>query len=246
MRKVVTQFLRLYTVEVRHLRSPNVPMPPPRLWVIAARDAPIAAVFRRGPSKLWQIFKWNLAEPSIESGGFFRGGMKPEICDLSPNGTLLGYFGAKDGFDTWGSFIAVSKLPWLTALVAWQTMGRYTPGCRFVANDHLMIIESDPPFHGHWPGRLSPLGGPYVYRNMATNLIAYLRPRGVEVADGSDLHSHRLQWAGIVESDRVCTAHVDGTLGLWESSHGHVNRVWTADLTPPIIEQPSPGWAKSW
>lgn len=228
------------------MQSPNVPVPPPRLWVIVARSAPIAVVFRRGPSKSWRIYKWDLATPDLELGGFFRGSMYPERSDLSPNGLLLGYFAAKDGSDSWNSFIAVSILPWLTALAAWETVGRWTSGCRFADNHHLLMHENPVPFHGKWFGKVSPPGARAPYRNMAFALIRYLRSRGVELPEDSPLRQPQLTWADLISPDRICAAHADGTLGIWDVSSGSPSRIWTADLNPLPPEQRSPDWAKSW
>lgn len=46
-------------------------------------------------------------------------------------------------------------MPWLTALVAWQTFGTYTIGCRFARDGNITIsgAMSDQPFHGRYPNK---------------------------------------------------------------------------------------------
>jgi hypothetical protein len=60
----------------------------------------------------------------------------PQRCDLSADGRYLCYVALK-GNSTWelgGTYIAVSRLPWLTALAAWRTAGTWTRGAHFVAD----------------------------------------------------------------------------------------------------------------
>lgn len=99
----------------------SAPIVPCRLFVIAAREAPICLIFRRGPSKWTQIIKWNTDSDTFEEGAWFHGRIYPERCDVSPDGTKLIYFAMGCGYrssdDTFPStWTAISKAPWLTAL----------------------------------------------------------------------------------------------------------------------------------
>lgn len=91
--------------------------PPPRLYCVFARDAPIAAIFRRGPSRHVQLIKWRTDEDTFEPGQWLKGRIYDRRADLSPDGQLLVYFAADHkylkGPATW---TAVSKIPYLTAL----------------------------------------------------------------------------------------------------------------------------------
>ena len=50
------------------------PQPVPcRLPVILARAAPIAVIFRRGPSKLVELIKWHTDTDTFERGQWFKG-----------------------------------------------------------------------------------------------------------------------------------------------------------------------------
>lgn len=112
------------------------PRPPPRLYAIVAQAAPIAAVFRRGPATWWNVSRWDLVSGDLESGAWFKGSLYPRRCDLSPDGTLLFTFAARaltPGFlgGRYAVYGAVSKLPWLRALAAWNLGTTYHHGFHF-------------------------------------------------------------------------------------------------------------------
>ena len=133
-----------------------MPATPPRLYVIPATRAPLALVFRHGPAKWWMLAQWDLARDTLTPGAWFRGTLYPRRCDLSPDGRLLYYFALKGSTGGWmGSkgvvaFSAVSKAPWLRALVAWRELGTYTRGYHFVegAGPAARPWEIGPPQHG--------------------------------------------------------------------------------------------------
>jgi hypothetical protein len=93
----------------------------------------VAAVFRRGPSAWCQVGRWDLAAQRYEPGGWLRGRIFPRRSDLSPDGRWLCYFAHKPnaGWEHGETYIAVSKLPWLTALHAFGTCGTWTRGYHF-------------------------------------------------------------------------------------------------------------------
>src|SRR5262245_43322659 len=106
---------------------------PPRIYCIPATDTPIVAVFRRGPTSWSHVGRWDLQKRSYEPGAWFSGRLFPRRSDLSPDGRFLCYFAHKPGAD-WEhgeAYVAVSKLPWLTALHAFQTCGTWTRGYYF-------------------------------------------------------------------------------------------------------------------
>ncbi len=124
------------------------------LYVIPARDADTALVFRRGPSAWWHLLEWRLDPPRLLPGAWFRGSLYPTRCDLSPDGRYLGYFALKPTARDWpAAWFAVSKVPFLHALAAWRTAGTWTWGCRFAAERSLAIhaCMEDKPFHGAYP-----------------------------------------------------------------------------------------------
>lgn len=110
-------------------------MTAPRLFGVPARDAPVVAVVRRGPSDWCRLGRWDVGdEPSWTPGAWLRATVYPQRCALSPDGRWLSYF-ALGGPARWaagGTYVAVSRLPWATALAAWGTDGTWTRGAEFV------------------------------------------------------------------------------------------------------------------
>lgn len=105
----------------------------PRVYCILATDAPVVAVFRRGPTHWSHVGRWDLAQRRYEPGAWLHGRIFPRRSDLSPDGRLLCYFAHKSGA-TWEhgeAYVAISMLPWLTALQAFGTCGTWTRGYYF-------------------------------------------------------------------------------------------------------------------
>lgn len=89
-----------------------------RIYAIQAREARLAVVFRRGPSKQVLLLLWNTETDTFIEGQWFKGRIYERRCDLSPNGKHLIYFASsqKPPYVTW---TAVSKPPYLTAIALW-------------------------------------------------------------------------------------------------------------------------------
>lgn len=89
-----------------------------RLYGIVAREAPVAVVFRRGPSRQVELLRWDLQSDSVTAGQWLKGRIYERRSDLSPSGDLLIYFAAKyeTPIRTW---TAISRPPFLTALGFW-------------------------------------------------------------------------------------------------------------------------------
>ena len=89
-----------------------------RLYCILARAAPLAVVFRRGPSKRVLLLRWHTDTDKFEEGQWFKGRIYERRCDLSPSGERLIYFAAtyKQPYFSW---TAISKPPFLTAVALW-------------------------------------------------------------------------------------------------------------------------------
>jgi hypothetical protein len=106
-----------------------------RVFGIGATGADVVAVLRRGPSGWCHVGRWDIAARRYEPGSWLHGTLYPQRCDLSADGRYLCYFALK-GDSTWelgATYIAISRLPWLTALAAWRTSGTWTRGAHFVA-----------------------------------------------------------------------------------------------------------------
>jgi len=110
---------------------------PPRIYCLAATEAPVLAVFRRGPTQWSHVGRWDVEADRYEPGAWLRGRIFPRRSDISPDGTFLCYFAHKptatwDHGDAW---VAISRLPWLTALHACGTCGTWTRGYYFSTDD---------------------------------------------------------------------------------------------------------------
>jgi hypothetical protein len=108
----------------------------PRIFGIPAVEAPIVAVIRRGPSDWVHVGRWNTEEDKYEPGAWLQGVIYPQKCDLSFDGRWFAYSAMKVGSD-WPAgdiYEAISRLPWLTALAAWNSGSTYTRGLHFVAD----------------------------------------------------------------------------------------------------------------
>lgn len=60
-----------------------------RIDGIVAQDAPLAVIFRRGPSKRTQQLIWNLESDEVSAGQWIRGHVYARKCGLSPDGELV-------------------------------------------------------------------------------------------------------------------------------------------------------------
>lgn len=98
--------------------EPITKKPKASLYVLRAKRADKAVIFRRGPSKSVQLINWNLKNDTFEAGQWLKGRVYERRCDLSPDGNLLIYFAAtyKEPLRSW---TAISKPPWFTALALW-------------------------------------------------------------------------------------------------------------------------------
>ncbi|HKX00012.1 MAG TPA: hypothetical protein VJN43_19880 [Bryobacteraceae bacterium] len=135
-------------------------LPACRLYVLTAATAASAVVLRRGPSDWWHLLDWNLDTLALTPGAWFHGTLYPRRCDISADGRLFGYFALKmsSGTPGWpGTYFAVSKVPWLEALAAWETCGTWTWGCRFSGDGDLEVRAciGKEPFHGRYPGKFA-------------------------------------------------------------------------------------------
>jgi hypothetical protein len=133
-------------VKVWHNRRVSVRARPPcRLFVLLAREAPVAVILRRGPSTWYHVIRWRTNTDRFEHGAWFRGRIYEERCDLSPDGELLLCFalqGRRWQSSYKGSWTAVSRAPWLHALALWPQGDTWGGGGRFLTNRKLVIWSS--------------------------------------------------------------------------------------------------------
>ncbi|MBC7984305.1 MAG: hypothetical protein H7Y02_10680 [Candidatus Obscuribacterales bacterium] len=119
-------------------KKPKSPTPP-RLYVILARESPMAVIFRRGPSKQVLTLSWDTVRHEFRFGQWFKGRIYERRCDLSPSGEKLIYFAAnqKKPYYTW---TAVSRPPFLTALALWPKGDAWGGGGLF-KNDRTILLN---------------------------------------------------------------------------------------------------------
>jgi hypothetical protein len=114
-----------------------------RLFVILAREANRAVIFRSGP-RLWtQLILWDTQKDTFTEGQWFKGTIYTGRCDISPDGSKMIYFGAKH-YKRYGPYAAgqnnwtaISRPPYWTALAMWDTSGTYGGGGYFEDNNRV-------------------------------------------------------------------------------------------------------------
>jgi hypothetical protein len=156
----------------------------PRIYCIPAAEAPVVAVFRRGPTNWSHVGRWDLAAQRYEPGAWLRGRIFPRRSDLSPDGRVLCYFAHKPTA-TWKqgeAYVALSKLPWLTALHAFGTCGTWTRGFFFTENDDSDDLQD------------AKLPIPYGLRSIPIIQFANERRRGWEEAPDSPPRDPKDVW----------------------------------------------------
>jgi len=156
----------------------------PRIYCIPAAEAPVVAVFRRGPTNWSHVGRWDLAAQQYEPGAWLRGRIFPRRSDLSPDGRVLCYFAHKPTA-TWKqgeAYVALSKLPWLTALHAFGTCGTWTRGFFFTENDDSDDLQD------------AKLPIPYGLRSIPIIQFANERRRGWEEAPDSPPRDPKDVW----------------------------------------------------
>ena len=203
---------------------------PPRITVLFARDAFEAVIFRRGPSRWFQLIRWNTRHDQFHDGAWIRGRIYPERCDLSPDGRLLLYFvlQPQKGFTSYGdSWTGVSRAPWLTALGLWREGGTWGGGGRFLDNRTIALYSNmgDMAAHPDHPG---------VGLTLSRDDSIRRRKPQKELPDA--------EWSGRDQQNRLVYAK-DGRLILRNKADG-TQDVCLVDLNDRMPDpQPAPKWA---
>jgi hypothetical protein len=103
---------------------------------------------------LHHLILWNTAADTFEHGAWFRGRLYEERCDLSPDGKLFLYFalqGRKWGTTYKGAWTAVSRAPWLEAIVLWPQGHTWGGGGRFVDVRKIVLSSCSTATHPDHP-----------------------------------------------------------------------------------------------
>jgi hypothetical protein len=125
---------------------------PARLYVILAREASKAVILRRGPTRYVRAILWHTDSDEFEGGQWLRGRIYGERCALAPDGSLFLYFAGqqhKYGGGYRGTWSAISKPPYLTALALWPKGDTWGGGGVFIDNrtvclQHCGLAEPHP------------------------------------------------------------------------------------------------------
>lgn len=122
---------------------------PARIDGIVAREAPVAVIFRRGPSRHTQLLTWNLETDEITPGQWITGQVNTRSCDLSPNGKLLlGAFANytkrhqkrfNRGSEVPEGWSAVSRPPFFTAIAVWCGPAPWFTGGLWTGNQGVIL-----------------------------------------------------------------------------------------------------------
>lgn len=132
----------------------TVPVPPrehgkfpARLHVLLARDAKIAVVIRRGPSKSVCTVLWDRNRNSFKLGQWMRGRIYERRCDVSPDGRHFIYFAMNGRWqsETKGSWTAISRAPYLKAVSLFAKGDCWHGGGLFVSNREFWLNDG----YGH-------------------------------------------------------------------------------------------------
>jgi hypothetical protein len=146
-----------------------------RLFIIPARDRPVALILRRGPAAWYHLVMWDTTKDTFEHGAWFRGRIYEERCDLSPDGELFLYFalqGRRWQTSYKGAWTAISRAPWLHALTLWPQGHTWGGGGRFISNRKAVLWTRDLKTHPDHP-----LVGLDVSFGSPTSLDCELRPK---------------------------------------------------------------------
>jgi hypothetical protein len=103
---------------------------PCRLFVLMATKGPRAVVIRRGPSRRVCTVGWDRATDTFTTGQWLKGRLYEHLSDISPDGAHLLYAAGDHkwepkGFGTW---IALSRAPYLKAIGFWPGWGAFAGG----------------------------------------------------------------------------------------------------------------------
>lgn len=120
---------------------------PARLHVLPAKDAKVGVVFRRGPSKSVCSLLWDRKTDEFKLGQWLRGRIYQRRADISPDGRFLIYFAMNGKWEseTNGSWTAISKAPWLKAIVLFAKGDCWNGGGCFISENQYWLNDG----HGH-------------------------------------------------------------------------------------------------
>jgi hypothetical protein len=116
-----------------------------RIYALIARSRRVGVVFRRGPSKQVRLIRWSLSDDRFQPGQWLKAHVYAERCDLSPDGELLCYF-AGNHRAPYGTWTAISRPPYFTALALWPKGDAWGGGGLFDSRIRLRLNHRPQPY----------------------------------------------------------------------------------------------------
>lgn len=172
---------------------------PARLHVLLARDAKVALVIRRGPSKSVCTVLWKRDRDTFKLGQWMRGRIYERRSDLSPDGKHLIYFAMNGRWEseTKGAWTAISRVPHLKAIDLFAKGDCWHGGGLFLSDREFWLNDG----HGHTELKKSsqlrrnPSGHPKDYFGGECLTVYFNRLK----RDGWAMHGAEVQEATIFE-----------------------------------------------
>ncbi len=116
-----------------------------RLYALVAPRARTgkAVLLRRGPSNHVRMILWDMKKDRFTPGQWLKKRVYERRCDLSPDGRLFIYFAA-DYKAGPGSWTAISRPPYFTALSMWQKGDGWGGGGLFSDDGRIIYLNHRP------------------------------------------------------------------------------------------------------
>src|SRR4051812_45232560 len=99
--------------------------PAARIHILPAREAPVAIVIRRKPSKCFHVLRWHTDTGKIEPGSWFNGKLYSLRADISFDGAWMVYLALGSTGETWNG---LCRPPWLKTVVDAPNTGAWFGG----------------------------------------------------------------------------------------------------------------------
>lgn len=160
----------------------------PRISVVTSEVSPMAMILRRGPKNRTAALSWNRDTGDVVLGQWLKGTIYAEQADVSPDGKYFLY-GASQGRKKWHCWTAISKVPYLHAVV-WvgQDWPRETGG-EFISDTHFQLYSGHNADAGT-TGLVHENGGE-IWRDMARLRKQHMERRGWRVVNAGKQHMMR-------------------------------------------------------
>ncbi|MBC8025745.1 MAG: hypothetical protein H7Y89_07125 [Steroidobacteraceae bacterium] len=194
--------------------------PATRIFGVVARAAPVVVLIRRGPSKHVLLLTWNTLKHEFRAGQWLKGRIYEERCDLSPSGDKLIYLAANHRGEL-GTWTAISRPPFLTALALWDNLGTWGGGGLFHGERVVSLNKS---------GSLVPQPGFRMPRGLQIRPVALWAGRG----EDDPIRSVRMKRDGWTLEDA-------GVTGIYKRHKGARKLHWEYER-PEVWHKARNGW----